>query len=350
MKQFLKFFFSFLMLGIVDAGGGAADDRGDDFTPTDDDAADAKTALELAEANKVAADKVAADKAAADKAADKGDDKDDADKDEEGKDDADDKDDKKGKRDTRIPLARHEAILKRERDARAGLEAKVKQYEGGQRVAVTNQEITESENKITALEQEYSKLVVDGDHTKAAEKMAEIRRLDKSISDKKMIMVQEATHAQAVESVRYDTAVDRLEAAYPELNPEHEDYDKDIAKEVLELSNAFQIQGYTPANAIQKAAKTLLGVETKKQESAVDVKPKVDDKDVQKKVAEERKAAATKKALETSGKQPASTAKVGADSDKHGGTISAKDVLKMKQDDFAKLDEETLSRMRGDTL
>ncbi len=37
------------------------------------------------------------------------------------------------------------------------------------------------------------------------------------------------------------------------------------------------------------------------------------------------------------------------DSDKMG-TLTAKDIMKMSQDDFAKIPEDVLSRMRGDEL
>jgi hypothetical protein len=47
-------------------------------------------------------------------------------------------------------------------------------------------------------------------------------------------------------------------------------------------------------------------------------------------------------------KQPPSTSKVGADSDKMGGGLNSESVLKMGYDDFSKLSEETLAKMRGD--
>jgi hypothetical protein len=38
------------------------------------------------------------------------------------------------------------------------------------------------------------------------------------------------------------------------------------------------------------------------------------------------------------------------DSDKAGGALTAKDVMKLSQDDFGKLSDEMLARMRGDEL
>lgn len=90
--------------------------------------------------------------------------------------------------------------------------------------------------------------------------------------------------------------------------------------------------------------KKVLGQADKSQERATEVTPKVDAKDV----AAERKKAAVKKSVETSNKTPANPDKVGMDSDKAGGTLTAKEIMKMSQDEFRKLPDDVLSRMRGD--
>ena len=61
-----------------------------------------------------------------------------------------------------------------------------------------------------------------------------------------------------------------------------------------------------------------------------------------------RKAEAVKRNTEVAGKQPPSTAKVGANHDAAGGTLDAKAVIKMPYEQFKKLDDATLSKMRGD--
>ena len=42
--------------------------------------------------------------------------------------------------------------------------------------------------------------------------------------------------------------------------------------------------------------------------------------------------------------------KVGMDSDKAGGALTAKDVMKLSQEDFSKLPDDVLARMRGDEV
>lgn len=338
-----------------DLGGGGAEDRGDNFEPTDDEPTDVEVKKPAAKAKEAVKDPDAAE-----------DDADDADgekakaaaakaKEAAAKDGEEDPDDKDPKKDTRLPLSRHKAILAKEREAREALETKLAQYEKGNQVAVINEDITKAETKVASLDEEYTKLITDGEHGKAAAKMQEIRKLEREIADAKGDLKAAAATAQAVEKVRYDTTVDRLEAAYPVLDPQHDDHDAEKTQDVLDLASTYRTRGLTPAAALQKAAKTLLGAETKKQTEAIERKARVDEDEVEaetKRQAKEleRKQAQVKKNLDASKAQPADTTKRGADTDKAGGGIHPKDVMKMSQDDFNKLDEETLSKMRGDVL
>jgi hypothetical protein len=318
----------------ADDGGsaGGAEDRGDELRSTDSDAeADAVAAAAAREA--VAAEEAAAEEAAAEAAK--------AEAEAEGKDGK-----KDGKKDTRIPLARHEAILTKEREARAELERQLAQYQQGKEIADINAVLTATETKILGMEKEYAKLLTDGDVDKATVLMAEIRRLDREAAESKNDLKIQAAEARATERARYNIGLERVEAAYPELNPDHEDYDAEKLTDVADLKGAYERKGMTPTDALQKAVKKLMGTETKKQEAATEVKPNVSVKDV----AAERKKEAVAKALETTKKSPASLAKVGLDSDKDGGTISAADVMKMSYKDFSALPEEQLARMRGDVL
>lgn len=341
--------------GEGDAGGGGTTDRGDDFTPTGDDAADgdkgktvdpadkaaadalaeleakakkdAADADPVAAAEKEAADKAAAEKEAADKAAaEKGD---------------------KGKKDTRLPLARHEEILGKERERREAVEAELAKYKQGKTIADMGVEITKAEETLLTLEAKYAKEVTDGEAAKAAATMAEIRKTERSINAANSRVEIEAAEARAVERVRYDTIVERVETQFNELNPDHADYDKAKAAEVVELKEAYMLKGHTPTAALQKAVKLIMPPTTKAQETVLDTTPRVDAAAVE---AARKKAAveATAKAVAAT---PASSAKVGNDSDKAGGgAITAKDAIKMDHAAFGKLNEETLAVMRGDVL
>lgn len=251
------------------------------------------------------------------------------------------------KKDSRIPLSRHEAVLNKEREKRKALEIQLAQYQQGAQVKTINADLTAAENKIVALEKEYATLLTDGEIDKAAAAMREIRKLDREITEANGDMKIAAATAAATENARYNTALDRIESAFPVLNPDHDDYDQDTENEVSDLAAAYQTRGMTPTAALQKAVKLIVGAEGGKQEAATTVKPQVDAKDV----AAERKRDAAAAAAKAIGKTPASMDRAGQNSDKlGGGALSAEAVMRMSQKEFAGLSESDLSKMRGDAL
>lgn len=315
---------------------GGAIDRGDDFIPDDDEPAPAaKTEPEP-------------------KAEPKAEIPEDEDVDPENPDGEDPEaktEDKPKKKDQRIPLSRHKEMLEKERAKRAELEQKLQQYQRGGEVAELNENITKAEDKIVSLEKEYAKLLADGEVEKASTLMSQIRNLERQVVEAKSDMKIAAAEARATERARYNIALERIEQAYPELNPDHDDYDEELMQDIVDLKSSYEARrGLTPTAAMQKAVEKLLGARTKSQEKAIDTTPRVTEKDVAKEVKEERKKEAVKKTLEAVGKQPPNAAKVGLDSDKAGGALNARDVIKLNQDDFSKLSDEMLAKMRGDEL
>ncbi len=308
-----------------DTGGTDVIDRGDSFTPTEDGPA--------------------AKPAPAPKAADSDDDIDPEDPDADPEAEEETKAEKK-QREQRIPLSRHKDLLEKERAKRADLERQLSQFQRGTEVASLNQDITQAEESILAMEKQYNALLGEGELDKAAALMSKIRQAERSIGDAKNDMKIAAAEARATERARYNVALERIEAAYPQLNEDHGDYDEALMEDVIDLKGAYERKGLTPTAAMQKAVDKLLGTSTKKQEAAIDTTPRVADKDV----AAERKKDAVKKTLDAVGKTPPSTTKVGMDSDKAGGSLTAKDVMKLSQDDFRKLPDDVLARMRGDEL
>lgn len=314
-------------VGDADGGGGVAD-RGDDFTPMDDAGEAAGKA-----------DVKAVDEPKAD--ADDADDADDLDPE-----DPDAVDDKaKPKKDSRIPLSRHKDILAKEREARTAAEAKLAQYEKGQQVAAISEDITKLEDDVLAMEKDYLKHLADGEVDKAAETMTKIRKTERQINEAKSDFKLQASIAQTTEQIRYDDALGRIEEAYPVLNEDSDDFDKEKLLEVVEMKVFYEnMRNMTPTKALQAAVRKILGTEGTAQEKVTTVTPKVDAKDV----ASQRRKAAVAKALDATGKTPASTTKVGMDSNKAGGALNASDVMKMSQEEFKKLPDDVLARMRGD--
>ena len=324
LKQMLSRYMSPAGDDGADTGGtdtGTAD-RGDDFVATDDDDAPPTT-------------KTPAGKAAGDDT-----DPEDPDADPEAVGEVD------KKREQRIPLSRHKDMLEKERAKRADLERQLSQFQRGTEVATLNEDITRAEDTILAMEKEYNNLLADGELEEASALMAKIRRTERSIGEAKNDMKIAAAEARATERARFNIALERIESAYPQLNEDHEDYDEVLMEDVVDLKGAYERKGLTPTAAMQKAVTKLLGADTKRQEAALDTTPRVANKDV----AAERKKEAVKKTMDAVGKTPPSTAKVGMDSDKAGGALTAKDVMKLSQDDFKKLPDDVLASMRGDEL
>ena len=129
------------------------------------------------------------------------------------------------------------------------------------------------------------------------------------------------------------------------MNPDHDDYDVDKVTEILDLKSAFEAKGLTASAALQKAVKYVLPAETSKQETATEVTPNASKEDV----AKVRKQEALKRNIDAAKRTPASTAKVGTNNE-DGGELTAEKAMKMTQTEFAKLDENTLAKMRGDIL
>jgi hypothetical protein len=312
-------------------GGGAAD-YGNDFTPTDDDAAGAE-ASPLREA---------AEPTAEEKALITGEDGEGEGEEGEGE-EGEDKPKGKG---GRIPLSRHEKILAKERERRQELEQQLTQFQRGNEVARVNTDITAAESRVIELEKKYHAALGDGDIDEAQKLMREIRVLDRDISDLKADMKSAAAESRAVERVRYSVALERVEEAYPELNQDHEDYNPELTQDVVDLKATYEGRGLTPTAALQKAVKRLMGTEGRDQKVATEVTPRVNAAEV----AAARKKDAVGKVLDATNRQPPGSRNVGLNSDALGGGLNAKDVMRMGHDDFVKLSDDALSKMRGDEV
>ena len=256
-----------------------------------------------------------------------------------------DKEEKKGGK--MIPLDRHKDILDRQRARVESLERELSQQRQTGQQAEFNEDIAQRETAIQALEKKMHDQLLAGENEKAAETMTKIRHAEREVSDMKTEVRMQVAESRAIERARFDIVLERLEEAYPELNPEHEAFDENVVAEVLELQTGFIRTGKSPSEALQKAVKYVLGKpETRAQQTAVDVTPRVNKDDV----AAQRKAEAAKKAAETIGKTPPNTKNVGLDSDKMGGGPGNMDTSKLSYDEFSKLPDEVIRKMRGDVV
>jgi hypothetical protein len=321
-----------------------AEDRGDNFTP--DIEIDSQDAVKAAAD---AAAEVAALAAKGDAEKEAGKEKEDAKAASE--DDADtdtdtEKEAGKGKKDQRIPLSRHKEMLDKSRAERDALAAEVNRLKQSTKSAATNATIDATEEKLVGMEEKYTDLLGKGELAEATKLMTEIRKMERTINDAKSDAKAQAASEEAYARVKYDTVLSRVEEAYPALNEDHEDYDETAAGQVVTLFNKLVRAGDDRASALQEAVKLVMPAISTKQKTATEVDPRV----TAEQLAKERKAEGLRRNVDASKRQPASTTGIGQDSDKGSAVISHKEVKGMSQEAFAKLKEDELSVLRGDSV
>lgn len=313
-----------------DLPGGDAD-YGDDFVPTDDGTEDAPAAKDDAGDEPAAADEDL--RAAAEEL-------------EEGTEEAKKTGTPKSGKGKFIPLDRHEKLLKKERARREELEAQLSQSRAGQQMAQANEDLSRVEDELVAMEAKYNDLLAEGDTQTAAQLMTQIRRKNAELNSITAAHRDAEVMARAVEKVRFDEALDRIEEAYPELDPDSDEYDEDTYQDVYDLMVAGRQRGLSATKALQRAVARVMGAETTAQKRATTATPRVDENDV----ASRRRGEAVRRNLDAARRTPPATHRISANNDAAGGALTAKAVMKMSEDDFEKLSDKDLARLRGDVL
>lgn len=312
-----------------DAGGGDSVDRGDDV----------KSPLDTAGKG----DKLGDDE---DDKADKGDK---ADPDKEGEETEEEKaerlrleaEEEKKKR-IRIPKSRFDEALGKAKQREQALLDEIEKLKGGQQASATAKAVRDMRDEIDKLQDKYEDLILDGKKEEARKVRRHVEALRDELSEYQTNTKSEAARKAAIDEMSYNAQLAGYEAKYPALNPEHEYFDEDKTDEVASLLTAFVKSGQKRADALAKAVKYVLG--------APPAAGKGGDDDKAKELADQRAAEARKKAADANKKQPPNAKDVGLDSDKAGGKGGDVDVLRLSQDKFAKLDEETKAKLRGDAI
>lgn len=242
-------------------------------------------------------------------------------------------------RKARIPLSRHKEILNAARSREEALQKQILQLQQNRSEEAQSKTIRDMQAAIDELEDKYEEALLEGKKDEAKKLRVEIRDARERVADFKSASSSAAARAEAIATLRYDQALARAEADYPVLNPDDpENFDEDVINEVAALADALAKGGKLPRHeALNKAVKYVLG--------APKAKGKEKDAD------NSREAAARRKAADAAKRQPADTSAAGKDADKGGkGDDQIVDVMKLSQDQFKKLDDETLAKMRGDVL
>ena len=244
------------------------------------------------------------------------------------------------KRNIRIPKSRFDEAQAKARAREQALLEEIERLKGGQQASATQKAVSDMRAKIEELQDKYEDLILDGKKDEARKIRKQVDAMREELVEYQTSVKSDAARKAAVDELSYNAQLAGFEAKYPALNPEHEDFDEDRTNEVATLLNAFVKSGTKRSEALAKAVKYVLGAPPEQKVS-----------DAAKALAEERAKKAREKAAEADKKQPPSSAKVGLDSDKAGkGGEQDIDVMRMSQDKFSKLDEETKAKLRGDEL
>lgn len=243
-----------------------------------------------------------------------------------------------------IPKSRFDDAVRKEREGREFAERQLAELQNQLKQNQRQVDTSQLETEIKGLEKQYTKLVLQGDEDGAAEVMSQIRLKERTVA------IQEATHLsaqakdQAREEIRMESAIERIESAYPELRDGSEEYDQDLVDLVLASQMAnIQQKRMAPSMALAAAVETVMGKMARKS-----AEPEPEKKGLAAAAgAADRKAAQVEKNLDAARKQPPSLKGVGEDTDKHGQSEKV-DVSKLTREEFAALPEATKARLRGD--
>lgn len=244
------------------------------------------------------------------------------------------------KRNIRIPKSRFDEAQAKARAREQALLEEIEKLKGGQQASATQKVVSDMRSKIEELQDKYEDLILDGKKDEARKIRKQVDVMREGLVEYQTSVKSDAARQAAVDELSYNAQLAGFEAKYPALNPEHEDFDEDQTNEVATLLNAFVKSGTKRSEALAKAVRYVLGAPPDQKVS-----------DAAKALAEERAKKAREKAAEADKKQPPSSAKVGLDSDKAGkGGEQGIDVMRLSQEKFSKLDEETKAKLRGDEL
>lgn len=316
--------------------------RGDFVEDADDEALQA---AEKAAADKVAADKAAADKAAADKKAAKPDeeeeeeDLEEEDDDEEEEEEEDDK-----KNDNRVPLSR---MMKAKAKADQAL-ARVRELEEQLKTATAKQSVDarkdfdEAVERIDTLYEEIEKARAAGEYKDAARLQKELDGLRSQMTRQETLMLSRRTALAEQQLSLYNSTLQQLEVAFPQLSEDHDDFDEELVADLDEMIRGLEKLGVPLSQALQKASRRILRYDPFARGDAayLDGPPK---KAGEEKKPEKRKTD-VKKNAEASNRQAPDPKDSSAD-------IQTKiDPKKISTTEYAALPEEVRRRMRGDSV
>lgn len=247
----------------------------------------------------------------------------------------------------RIPKARFDEAVKKERERAAQAEAQLKQYQQREQQQVQAANFEESQAKVKEMLKQHSSLLADGELEKASDVMEQVLQLRDDMQSARMQTQADNARNSAKIEVQYDQVVERLESEYPEINPDSDTFDQTAVRRVqMMVTGIMQNEGKSPAAALQEATEILL--KPVKEARGQTLRDKPSEQAVEQGMR--RTQQQIDKNIKAAEAQPPATAEVGADHDKTGGALDAEQVSKMSWDEFISVPDAELAKMRGDFI
>ena len=244
-----------------------------------------------------------------------------------------------------IPQTRFNEAVGKERGRAETAEAELQKYRARDAQQQQAANFEQSQAKVKEMLKQHSSLLADGELDRASEVMGDVLQLRDDMQNARMDRQADNARNSAKAEVQYDATVARLEADYPEINPDSDLFDQSAVRQVqMMVTGIMQSEGKSPSQALMEATNILL-------------KPQKDAKGLREKPSEEVVAAGMRrtqqqidKNIRTSNAQPPTTGGVGADHDKTGGVLDAAALDAMSFDDFMNVPDAELAKMRGDFI
>ncbi len=234
-----------------------------------------------------------------------------------------------------LPKSRYDSMKGRmDRENEQLREELAQLRQGAQQQQVEQAEQPTLDSQLAELDAGITKAMADGEHEQAAQLMASARRMERQAFQQALQHTSQNTSTQAQQSMEYDMFIDQLESARPELDAESGTFDEALSNEVVDLMQAFATRGGTPKQALEKALAYTFpegwqGVPASKEEQAPP--PRATD---------------VSKNIETAQNQPPRM-DAGVTSDQ-AGMGEQIDVMALSDEEFDKLTDAQLARLRGD--
>jgi len=246
-----------------------------------------------------------------------------------------------------IPKTRFDQAVQKERGEKAELAQRLKQYQDRDRQQNEAQNFEESQLKVKEMLKQHSSLLADGDLDKASDVMEQVLQLRDDMQNARMDRQANNARNGAKIEVQYDSTVQRLEAEYPEINPDSDDFDQIAVRRVqMMITGLMQNEGKNPAEALQEATDILLKPAKQAKGDTLREAPSQEAVDSGLRRTQQQ----IDKNIQTAAKQPPSLTDVGKDHDKTGGALDADMLSSMSFDEFIKVPDSELAKMRGDFI